>query len=96
MNGAIIELQGLFVYRAAALAEEALYKATPVEGWEEMGGWRVSVKLQIFSSDTVFIEATSVYWTSCVSQALISGVLPAKQTPHPQGRWTLDKKMINR
>lgn len=51
MNGAIIELQGLFVYRAPAVAEESLYKATPVE---EMGGWRVLVKLQIFSSDTQF------------------------------------------
>ena len=54
MNGATIELQGLFVYRAAAVATEALYKATPMEGWEEMGGWRVLVKLQIFSSDTQF------------------------------------------
>ena len=37
MNGAIIELQGVFVYRALAVAAEALYKTTPVEGWEEMG-----------------------------------------------------------
>ena len=37
MNCAIIELQGVFVYREQAVAVEALCKATPVEGWEEMG-----------------------------------------------------------
>lgn len=75
MNGAIIELQGVFVYRAPAVAAEALCKATPVEGWEEMGWWRqgLSQTPHIFIWYPVFIEASGIYWTSSVSQARLSG-----------------------
>ena len=91
MNGAIIELQGVFVYRAPAVAVEALCKATPVEGWEEMGWWRqgLSQTPHIFIWYPVFIEASGICWTSSVSQALLSGAktsCASKTNSPPSGK----------